>query len=104
LGRKITLFATLGDFIDYYNIHRERRILSFELLKNIMGQLFLGLAVYHRAHVAHRDLKTGNILLFPGPNNIPLLKIADLDTLTEVDPRTGRFSQQYIMQVGIQRR
>lgn len=87
LGRQLTPFATFGDFCDY--CAHKGKFITFDQLKSIIGQIFRGLAVFHQENVAHRDLKLGNFLIFPGPNGELLIKISDLATLTEVDPATG---------------
>lgn len=53
------------------------RGLPLKLTLDIIGQVLQALACIHGHDMVHRDIKTSNILLQPGPDGRPLVKLTD---------------------------
>jgi tetratricopeptide (TPR) repeat protein len=58
----------------------------------IVRQLVAGLEAAHHASILHRDLKSGNVILVPGPGNAPKAVITDFGLAREMTSSTDSYS------------
>lgn len=88
--------AARSDLFDHtIAAHEDReKILTFEQLQRLFGQILVGVAAFRQKNTVHRDLKPENILVFESINDQGkieyLVKICDHDCVAEVEAKTGQ--------------
>lgn len=83
-GSAITLFASEGSlrhFIEKHEGHLKR-----EDIKDIFGQIMLGIHALHEKGLAHRDIGPENILITKNKKGERVVVVGDLDSIVSVDP------------------
>lgn len=59
-----------------YDYHKQKSLIPYPIVKNIIAESIVGLYVLHRAHIIHRDIKPENIFVMENNN----VKIGDFGT------------------------
>jgi serine/threonine protein kinase len=88
---RITRKAKGGTLLDwaYNQVVIQHAEISFEVFRQMLGQILLGIKALHDNGLAHCDIKEGNILVQPIKNiagiSAPLFIITDFDGVVSVD-------------------
>lgn len=85
-GERSSQHASEGSLAHYINAHYGQ--LTREQIKNIFGQIVLGVQALHSKNLAHRDLKSRNVLVSIFQGRLAVL-VCDLDTVIPVKHADG---------------
>jgi len=78
-GTKYSLQATEGSLERY--IEQNRQKITREQIKDIIGQMLLGIYALHEKNLVHRDVTLGNALVFINAQNLLTVLVSDLNTV-----------------------
>src|SRR3990167_7307193 len=83
-GRRVSPRASEGSLYDF--IKKNYGKLTRQQIKNIFGQIVLGVMALHEKNVVHRDIKIENVLIHAKTKNKDefSVRLGDLDTIAEV--------------------
>lgn len=86
-GEKISLKSSEGSLQHF--LDKNSGTLTDKIIKNIFGQIVLGIAALHNNDLVHRDLKSANILVDQYKNDKLHIVVSDTEDVANVD-RYGR--------------
>lgn len=92
-NRKGNKYSLQASEFTLHHLMKKQRLTRGEI-KEIIGQLLLGLQALHEKNLVHRDLKTSNMLVTKDPQGRLFVQICDLDSMIPVDAVNGSLANE----------